>query len=872
MGQRLTDPDTLATEAWAAIATDPSLAIQRADAALAQEPAHRVRSVALRARAMAALELHELERGLVDAAAAVHAARLAGDTGLLGEAEMIHAVLLQHDGAREAALDLSLRAVEHAPGSGRLALQRAFVLERAGLEDAALEAYATAQTVASAAGEHQVLARLWCTRSVLLMFRGQLDLAEQDLDAGAELCAQHGFAHIATLIDANRGFLQARRGAMVEALRLMEQVTPAFDAFGGLRAGMHQLDRCEVLRLAGLAADAERAGRAAIAALDHAGMRSEATDARVLTAQAALFGGHPAAARALAQEALDALALQGRPPWRALADEVLVRAAWDEGGRGADLLDAAVRTGDALDALGWGSSASNARLLAARIALDLHRTDDALAQLDRIRAGRGAPVSARIQAHHARALRKHALGDLRGAKAAALAGWRVLESYRATLGATELRAGALGHAVELADLGLGLAVTGGRPREALAWAERLRAGVLTPPPASAPSDPELAASLARLRRVAADAEASARSGGDPRALIAEQAQLEHEVRRRAHLLAPTRGRGADAVDVDALVASLASTVLVEFVQVDGRLGVLVVADGRTRFRWLLPAAGIALEVEGLRLALRRLAFPSSVPALRAAARAAAVASAGRLRAALWEPIADLVDGRATVVVPSGPLHSLPWNALGLAPAPSVAPSAMLWMRGRDAVPRGGRTLLVGGPRLEHAGTEVDGISTSHPDATVLTGAAATVDDVRDAMAGASLAHLACHGHFRADNPLFSSLELHDGALSVFELERLGRAPARIVLSACDAGLSAVHPGDELLGLAAALLRLGTTALVASVLPVPDDATRRLMVALHAELATGVGLADALARARTTLDPDRDDDLVAGWAFQVLGAG
>ena len=100
------------------------------------------------------------------------------------------------------------------------------------------------------------------------------------------------------------------------------------------------------------------------------------------------------------------------------------------------------------------------------------------------------------------------------------------------------------------------------------------------------------------------------------------------------------------------------------------------------------------------------------------------------------------------------------------------------------------------------------------------------------------AHIACHGRFRADNPLFSSLQLADGPLNVYDLQRLDRAPDLLVLSACDSGLSAVRPGDELMGLAAALFPLGTAALVASIVPVPDEATHRLMLAFHAALAAG----------------------------------
>ena len=48
--------------------------------------------------------------------------------------------------------------------------------------------------------------------------------------------------------------------------------------------------------------------------------------------------------------------------------------------------------------------------------------------------------------------------------------------------------------------------------------------------------------------------------------------------------------------------------------------------------------------------------------------------------------------------------------------------------------------------------------------------------VLGALDGAPLAHIAAHGTFRADSPLFSSLRMDDGPLTVHDFERLGRAP------------------------------------------------------------------------------------------------
>jgi len=123
------------------------------------------------------------------------------------------------------------------------------------------------------------------------------------------------------------------------------------------------------------------------------------------------------------------------------------------------------------------------------------------------------------------------------------------------------------------------------------------------------------------------------------------------------------------------------------------------------------------------------------------------------------------------------------------------------------------------------------------------------------MDAAELVHIAAHGRFRADNPQFSAIELADGPLTVYDLERVRRGPRRLVLSACDSGLSAVHAGDELMGLAGAIFSLGTSTLIASVVPVADDATKALMVELHRELCAGHSASHALATAQQRVRAD-----------------
>jgi CHAT domain-containing protein len=140
---------------------------------------------------------------------------------------------------------------------------------------------------------------------------------------------------------------------------------------------------------------------------------------------------------------------------------------------------------------------------------------------------------------------------------------------------------------------------------------------------------------------------------------------------------------------------------------------------------------------------------------------------------------------------------------------------------------------------------VPALTEFYRDATVLQGLEATAERVLAALDGAWLAHIAAHGTFRADSPLFSSLQMHDGPLTVYDLERLGRAPYRIVLASCESGVVAPAGADELLGLVSSLLPLGTAGIIASVVALNDEAVVPAMLDLHRHLRAGRTLAEAL---------------------------
>ena len=172
---------------------------------------------------------------------------------------------------------------------------------------------------------------------------------------------------------------------------------------------------------------------------------------------------------------------------------------------------------------------------------------------------------------------------------------------------------------------------------------------------------------------------------------------------------------------------------------------------------------------------------------------------------------------------------------------------------RAAAPRSGPTTraFVAGPGLPGAAEEVEQLAAEHG-GQALVGAAATVDACLDLAAAVGVLHVAAHGSLRADNPAFSSLELADGPLTVYDLDQLQTVPDLVVLPACDVA-RAGRIGDELVGVAHTLLGQGVRAVIAPVLPVPDRATARLMGAVHRHLADGDDPAAALAAAGAGLD-------------------
>jgi tetratricopeptide (TPR) repeat protein len=135
---------------------------------------------------------------------------------------------------------------------------------------------------------------------------------------------------------------------------------------------------------------------------------------------------------------------------------------------------------------------------------------------------------------------------------------------------------------------------------------------------------------------------------------------------------------------------------------------------------------------------------------------------------------------------------------------------------------------------------------------------ATVGELRRRALDCQILHLAAHGDFRPDNPLFSGLALADGWLTTLDIFNLHLSSALVTLSACQSGRSVVGGGDELLGLMRSFLAAGASALVSTLWAVEDRSTAQLMSAFYNYLSQGQRKGAALRQAQLDLMHDSQE--------------
>lgn len=245
------------------------------------------------------------------------------------------------------------------------------------------------------------------------------------------------------------------------------------------------------------------------------------------------------------------------------------------------------------------------------------------------------------------------------------------------------------------------------------------------------------------------------------------------------------------------------------------------------------------------------------------------------------------------VVPHGPLHYLPFQALhdgqrwlierhALAVWPSASAGVQLSRRVADG---GGGLLAFGNPATDRnvplpgAEAEVRQISALFPRKEVYFKSEATKERFKATARSAGVLHVAAHAEVDDVDAMFSRILFasqgdDSGLLEAREIYGLDMSGVGLVtLSACESGLGRIARGDEIMGFTRSFLSAGTDTVIASLWPVADDATQILMTRLYQEATTGADVMSALRTAQLEVMKNRRYGHPFFWApFNAIGNG
>jgi CHAT domain-containing protein len=292
-------------------------------------------------------------------------------------------------------------------------------------------------------------------------------------------------------------------------------------------------------------------------------------------------------------------------------------------------------------------------------------------------------------------------------------------------------------------------------------------------------------------------------------------------------------RSFSSVDIRSAIPS--NETLVEYYYEGKDLFIFVLSRNLlTAFR--SSSENLGLEISELRASLQR---PGSEGYLELSRR---------LYAKLIKPIEGSLKDRNLIIVPHGALHYLPFNVLSdgkgylierhnirLLPSSSIIKYLRL-----SKTPKHSSILVFGNPDLgnpdydlKYAQNEAIEVAKSVAKSRLFLRQQATETAFRKYGKDFNYIHFATHGKFDPDDSLKSAILLsgdseNNGVLTTDKLYSIRIDADLVTLSACETGLGKISNGDDVVGLTRGFLYAGSTAVVATLWKVDDQATSDLM--------------------------------------------
>jgi CHAT domain-containing protein len=707
-----------------------------------------------------------------------------------------------------------------------------------------------------------------------------------------QFCEEHGMPLLVTQADYNIAYLHYLRGEYSRAIEMLRATRVNADKIGdAYHQALCNLDLSELYLELNLSAEAAELSQQGYEGFRKLGMGYEAAKSLAFSAMAAAQQGHAFEGLKLYSESREIFVKEKNRAWPSLID--LYRAlAFFEEGRYFEARRYCAQALESFLSLNWKNKAVMAQLLLARTAMRTGETDHAFqhatAALDKVLELESPVLTYETHLllgnlHSARADREQAYTSYQSARHA-------LETLRGNLRGEELKVSFIKNRLEvyenLVELCLARSNDPGAAEEAFTYVEQAKSRSLMdlfarPAPAfteKTPGQSELVRSIQDLREelnwyynlIEREQLQPEQQSPDRIAALEKKAQRhEKELVRILH----------DATDADAAQAGLQmpshvpiatiraaipeDTLLIEYFQVRDRI--LLCLLGRETLEivpvTLEPRIAGLLRLLQFQLSKFRLG-PQYLETVHDSLLQTTQAHLKELYDELIAPVAPRLQAKHLIFVPHGLLHYVPFHALfdgseHLIDSHTVSysPSASIYALCQTRTANSSGPSLVFGipdPQAPAILDEVQALTGVLDHAELFLGQNATVNVLREKGPTSRLIHIATHGRFRQDNPMFSAIRMGDSFLSLFDLYQLRLPVELITLSGCSTGLNVVGAGDELIGLARGLLHAGAQSLVLSLWDVHDTSTAEFMTAFYRRLGQGESKAEALRSAMLQL--------------------
>lgn len=757
-------------------------------------------------------------------------------------------------------------------------------------------------------GDAEDLAAILRNLAVCYISLNEFDRAERAYQQARELSEKHGFTRLVAEVDYNIAYLYYQRGEYLRAIELYDKTRVLCEELDDrYHRALCDLDQSEIYLELNLTEGGAEMARAAATSFQELGLQYEAAKAKAFFGIALNQHGSYELSLKLFDEARELFVKEKNHLWPTLIDlyKALVLYETVDDDLAHELASSALRY---FDPSPLPAKAAVCELLLAAIELRFGETESArrycssaLARLLHIES------PAVYQAYFMLGQVEEASGNVELARQAYENAFQKLEGLRSSLGREELKIAFLKNKLAVYE-GLvvtSLAVDKGKTRNSrtFEYIEQAKSKSLADLIAFRTS------TLQSRKAENSAATAQLRDLRQKLNWVYHQIELEelNPNERSATRIQNLRRQGRQFEDalmkafssvqsVDQELAGLQVTetrsvaelqsklpedsILLEYYSARNWFYACLVTRDKVR---IFPVAEVAEVREELRLLQLQIAKfrlgEEYIKPLEKMLLEATTAHLQRLNTLLIAPIRKYLSASHLIIVPHAFLHYLPFHALlngdraliddfSISYAPSAGVFALCQEK-PAAKSSEALVLAIPDQRAPHIREEAEYVAAALGHARLFIGDQASEEQLRAYGPQSRFIHIATHGYFRQDNPMFSSIRLGNSLLSLFDLYQLQLQAELVTLSGCGTGMNVVIGGDELIGLVRGLLYAGAQTLMVSLWEVHDESTAEFMREFYASYGRLPNKAMALRQAILNLRAKRPHPYFWG-AFALVG--